>query len=149
MKTIIKRILYLFSIVIQLSLIAAVFKINDLTSKRAGVMRHVYHKRIQYEQGVYSPANLLWQKIIAVVLGVLLILVLIYLVKKGVGLFYKLQVGLASFLSFLVYFVKVSGTFKNMLAYPYFIMTFQLILLIQLIIVIVITIKRSYLQMTK
>ncbi len=130
------KMVYALTCFIQASLIGAVFIINDLTGKKAGVMHHVYYKRNQYEQGIYSLENLGWQKLLAVILGILFLLFLIYAVKEKKNRFYKIQLFIASVISFLVYFVICSNFFISMLAYPYFIMVLEWVLLIQIIIII-------------
>lgn len=141
-KKLLNKIAYSFASFIQLALIVGVFIINDLTGKKAGVMHHVYYKRHQYEQGIYSLQNLLWQKTLGIVLGIIFVIILMYAIKKRKSTFYKLQIFLAAIISFLIYLIISNNSFINMLAYPYFIMAFELVLLIQIIIVAIMYFKR-------
>lgn len=54
----IKTIVYTVALIIQLFLIFAVFKLNSLAEIKGGLMHHIYYKRYEYEQGIYSAANL-------------------------------------------------------------------------------------------
>ncbi len=132
-----KWLLYIILLIIQVGLIIAVFVVNYLTGTKAGVYRHIYTRKMQYAEGIYSPSYLLWQSIIAAGICILFIFLLYYAVKKGHSRFYKVQIALASLLSFFVIVVIQSGFFINMMAYPYIIMVFEITLVIQIIIVII------------
>lgn len=143
MRKIIGKAAYLLSVFFQIALITAVFVINDLTRKKAGVNHHVYYKRHQYEQSIYSIDSLVWQSIIAALIGLLFLLFLVFALKKSKSRFYQLQIALTAIISFAVCFVINSDFFNNMLAYPYFIMVFQIILVIQIIIVTILSLKNK------
>ncbi|MEH7115639.1 hypothetical protein V7124_25250 [Neobacillus niacini] len=132
-----KWLLHIILLIIQIGLIIAVFVVNYLTGTKAGVYRHIYTRRMQYAEGIYSPPHLLRQSIIAACIGILFIFLFYYAVKKGHSRFYKVQIALASLLSFFVIVVIQSGFFINMMAYPYIIMVFEIILVIQIIVVII------------
>lgn len=135
-KTILGNLVYILAALIQISLVTIVFIIDNLTVKKAGVMRHIYSRRIQYEQSIYSSINLLKHSILATTLGTLFILLLLYAIKKNKSTFYKVQLTLGIVASFLVSIVINSTFFINMMSYPYFIIASELILLIQIIIII-------------
>lgn len=135
-KTILGNLVYILAALVQISLVTIVFIIDNLTVKKAGVMRHIYSRRIQYEQSIYSSINLLKHNILAATLGTLFILLLIYPIKKNKSTFYKVQLTLGIVASFLVPIVINSTLFINMMSYPYFIIASELILLIQIIIII-------------
>ena len=141
---VVKGLCYLVSVFIQLGLIIIIFVINHLTSTKAGVMRHVYTRRMEYEQGIYAPNHLIWQSILATILGVLFIILFLYSLKKRRNKFYKVQLILASIMSFFVLFVINSDFFMNMFSYPYFIMVFEIVLVIQMIVVIVLSFINGY-----
>ncbi|MEH7490883.1 hypothetical protein [Neobacillus niacini] len=144
MKNIVfKWLLYLVVLFIQVGLIIAVFGVNYLTGTKAGVYRHVYTRRMQYAEGIYSPSHLLWQSIFAACFFILLMILLRYAWKKERNRFYKVQVALASLLSLFIIVVIRSNFFTNMLAYPYMIMVFEIILVIQIIIVIVLSFNKK------
>jgi len=130
-----KIIIYVLIGLIQGALIIASFVVNDLTAKRAGVMRHVYTRRMEFEQSIFSHDNLLIHDYLLIALSLLLVALLIYVIKKRKRKFtiVQLAIGLAMSLSSLV--VINSSFFKNMLAHPYFIIAFELALLIQIIVI--------------
>ncbi|KDR96585.1 hypothetical protein SAMN02745945_00167 [Peptoclostridium litorale DSM 5388] len=130
-KETIKKAVCVISAMIQVVTIGAVFVINDLTDKKAGVMHHVYYKRHQYESGIYSTANLNWQVIVAALLGVVFTAIFIHAVKLKKGMFYKSQSALAALVGFSVIVVIKGSFFIDMLAYPYFIMAFEIAMGIQ------------------
>ena len=121
---------------VQLAIIVAVFVIQYLTNKKAGVMHHVYYKKYQYEKGIFSPENLQTQKMISIVIAILLLALFIYIIKKKNTKFFKIQVGIAEILSIMLYVVISSEYFASKLAYHYFIMAFALVLVIQIFIVV-------------
>ena len=53
-----KKILYTLIAFIQVALIITVFIVQDLTSKKAGVMRHIYTRRYQLEESIFTSYNL-------------------------------------------------------------------------------------------
>ncbi|WP_132984401.1 hypothetical protein [Tissierella praeacuta] len=132
---IIKSVLYGFIALIQIGFITIVFIIDNLTRKKAGVMRHIYSRRLQYEQSIYSSSNLFKHSILGVILCILFIVLFIYSIKKKQNPFLRVQLILGLVMSLLVPIVINSNYFISMMSYPYFIMVFELILLIQAIVV--------------
>lgn len=143
LKGMIKGIIYAIALLIQVALIVTVFAIDYLTRKRAGVMRHVYTKRLQYEQGIFTQVNLIKHNIILIVLCILFTLLLIYAIKRRRKIFTEIQITIGIMMSLLTIIVINSKYFIDMLAYPYFIIAFELVLLIQTI-VITIVILQTY-----
>lgn len=139
---IIKKIGYILAVTIQLFLIAAVIIVNWLTNKKAGVMHHVYYRRYQYEQGIYSEDSLLLQSIVILILGVLFITLLFRVIKRNGSLFFLIQIGIAVALVCCLIYVINSQLFISMIAYPYFIMVFELVLAIQILVVILTSIMK-------
>ncbi|WP_416198988.1 MAG: hypothetical protein ACFWUA_04575 [Sporanaerobacter sp.] len=144
MKNKIIKSIYIFIAFIQVVLITAVFIIDNLTSKKAGVNHHIYYRRHQFEQNIYSINNLLWQNILAVVLGIIFLIFLIFAIKYRKSLFVKIQLSITVVLSFLLSGIISSQFFIDKLAYPYFIMVFQLILIIQILFIIVMGFVKIY-----
>ena len=138
-----QKLLYFLLLFIQVGLIIAVFVVNYLTGTKAGVYRHVYTRRMQYMEGLYNPTSIQWQSLLVACLCILLLILLFSSIKKRRGLFYKVQIVLAILLSFFVIIVMNSQFFIAMMAYPYIIIVFEIVLAIQLIVVIALSLKRS------
>ena len=132
-KETIKKAICIISTLLQIAVRGEVFVINDLTDKKAGVMHHVYYKRYQYESGIYSPENLSWQVIVAALLAVVFTALLIRALKGKSGVIYRNQSAMAAGVGLSVIFVIKSSFFIDMLAYPYFIMAFEIAMGIQIV----------------
>lgn len=127
-------IIYRLVAFIQSVIIVATFIIQYLTNKKAGVMHHVYYKKYQFENGVFSPENLQVQKIISMILIIIFLVLLAYFMKKRVSKFFKVQLVITTILSIMLFIVMSSGYFASKLAYHYFIMAFSLVLVIQVVV---------------
>ena len=127
-----KKAVCVISAMLQVAMIGAVFVINDLTDKKAGVMHHIYYKRHQYESGIYSATSLNWQVLMAALLGVIFTVIFIRAAKSKSGALYKSQSAVAAVVGLSVIFVIKSSFFIEMLAYPYFIMAFEIAMGIQI-----------------
>lgn len=138
-----QKLLYFLLLLVQVGLIIAVLVVHHLTGTKAGVYRHVYTRRMQYMEGLYNPTSIQWQSLLVACLGILFLILLFSSIKKGRGLFYRVQIILAFLLSFFVIIVMNSQFFIEMMAYPYMIIVFEIVLAIQLIIVIALSFKRS------
>ena len=142
-KQFVPKLLYLLLLLIQVGLVIAVFVVNYLSGTKAGVYRHVYTRRMQYMEGLYNSTSIQWQSLFVAGLCILLFILLFSSIKKRRGLFYKVQIVLAILLDFSVIIVMNSQFFVAMMAYPYIIIVFELVLAIQLIVVIALSLKRS------
>ena len=131
---VLKNVFYVFAALIQISLITVVFVLNYLTVKKAGVMRHIYSRILQYEQTIFSHSNLIKYSFISIVLGIIFIILIFNAIKKGKGRFVKFHMVLGALMSFMLVVVINSDLFINMLAYPYFIIAFSLSLMIEVIV---------------
>jgi len=127
---------YAIAALIQLALVAAVVQLNSLTTKKAGVMHHVYYMKDKYAQGIYSPANLRLQSIAIIAIAVLAVGLVVWSFRHKKSLFFKVQAALAAALGVTVWYVVNGGFFKSLLTYPYFIMAFEIVLAIQILILI-------------
>lgn len=134
----IKTIVYTVALIIQLFLIFAVFKLNSLAEIKGGLMHHIYYKRYEYEQGIYSAANLNLHSNILLIIAILFIVFVILAIKNKKSIFYKIQFSLVTVLAIVTYYVIHSSIFIDMLAYYYFVMVFEIDLIIQIFITIVI-----------
>ena len=137
-----QKLLYFLLLFIQVGLVTAVFVVNYLSGIKAGVYRHVYTRRMHYMEGLYNSTSIQWQSLFVACLCILLFILLFFAIKKRVNLFYKVQIALAILLSFFVFVVMNSQFFSTMMAYPYIIMIFEIVLAIQLIVVIALSLKK-------
>lgn len=133
-KSNLTSIIYGLVAFIQSVIIVATFIIQYLTNKKAGVMHHVYYKKYQFENGVFSPENLQIQKIISIILIIIFLVLVAYFMKKRVSKFFKVQLVITTILSIMLFIVMSSGYFASKLAYHYFIIAFSLVLVIQVVV---------------
>jgi len=94
-------------------------------------------------EGLYNPTSIQWQSLLVASLCILLFILLFSSIKRRMDLFYKVQIALAILLSLFITFVMNSEFFITMMAYPYIIMVFEIVFAIQLMVVIVLSLKRS------
>ncbi|MEG0181338.1 MAG: hypothetical protein RR657_05555 [Peptostreptococcaceae bacterium] len=137
MKNNIKKIIYMLIAIIQICIIGGSFILQYLTNTKAGVMHHVYFKRYQFESGIFSSGNLQRISNIIFIISLIFILLEIYTIVKKKNLnFIKVQNVIGLILSLILYFVIKSKYFIDMIAYPYFIIAFSVVLIIQICVVI-------------
>lgn len=136
MKKVIKLTLYILALIIQISTLCGVFIVQYLTNKKAGVMRHVYSRKYQFENSIFSQQNISMLKIASILAIILILIFLMYVIKNKKDLFCKVQASITLIMSMAVYIVISSNYFSEKLAYHYFIMVFVLVLLIQLIVLL-------------
>jgi len=132
----IKGILYSFILLVQISLAITVFILEKLTTKKAGVMRHIHYRRLEFDQGLFFNNNLTMHSFLVIALGILFTVLLIFAVKKRKNKFLKIQLAIGLILSFLVTVVIKNNYFIDMLSYPYFIIAFELLLALQIIVIL-------------
>lgn len=142
-KTMLNFFVYGLIALVQLALVITVFVLEYLTNKKAGVMRHVFSRGLQYKSGIYSQQSLLIQSIVAVVLIVVFALMFVNYLKKH-SKFIRFQIFLGMVMSMLVFVVINSGVFNGMMSYYYLIMASEIMLLIQIIIIGVLVIHKAY-----
>ena len=118
------KILYILTLIIQVGIVIGTFVVEYLTNKKAGVMHHVYYRRYQFENGIFSQSNINTQKTIMAL-------------RSKRNRFFKIQSILTLLISLILYIVMSSSYFINMLAYHYFIMAFALVLVIQVLVLFV------------
>ena len=138
-----QKLLYFLLLFIQVGLMIAVFAVNYLTGTKAGVYRHVYTKRMQYMEGFYNPTSIQWQSLLVASFCILLFILLLFSIKKRWSMCYKVQIVIAILLSLFVIIVMNSEFFITMMAYPYIIIVFETVFAIQLMVIIVLSLKRS------
>lgn len=127
------KILYIITCIIQLIALLSGFVIEYLTKKKAGVMHHVYYRKYQFANGIFSAQNIQIMNIVFISLCILFFMILIYTIKKGKSKFYKDQVLIASIISFLIYIVINNNYFIERISYYYFIIFFIVALIIQIL----------------
>lgn len=134
MKRHMKTWILSLAIVIQAGLVGGVTALQRLTRLRAGVMRHLYQRRLQYEQAFLTP-QFLWG------------LSFLNMVSAGLCL-YRARCQhrkegsrravtywqIAGALNLWNLFVIHSTTFKDLLAHPYFMLAFHIVWVIQVIV---------------
>ena len=138
-----QKLLYFLLVFIQFGLVIAVFVVNYLTGIKAGVYRHVYIRRMQYMEGFYNPNSIQWQSLLVACFCIILFILLFSSIKRRMDLFNKVQIALAIFLSLFIIFVMNSEFFITMMAYPYIIIVFEIVFAIQLMVIIVLSLKKS------
>src|SRR5699024_6325490 len=131
------KILYILTLIIQVGIISATFIIEYLTNKKAGVMHHVYYRRYQFENSIFSQSNINTQKIILIIFIAIFLVLAIMALRSKRNRFFKIQSILTLLISLILYIVMSSSYFINMLAYHYFIMAFALVLVIQVLVLFV------------
>lgn len=136
-KSITKLLFYKLIFLIEISIIVGVFIINHLTTTKGGVMRHIYSKRLEYEQTIYSKDLLEKQSISAILFAVLFTILLIYAIKNHKSILLKLELIAGIAISLSLPLVINFDFFINMMSYPYFIMACEIVILIQFLIVII------------
>jgi hypothetical protein len=136
MKNNIKRITYILALFIQITLLLSVTVLNYLTDKKAGVMHHVYYKRAQYEQGILSSSNLNIHSNLSIIVGFAFLIALFIAIKKSRSKFYIIQSLLGVLIGFILPFTIKSSFFIGLAAYTYFIITFEVVLIAQVLILI-------------
>lgn len=138
-----KNIFCAFATVVQLILFIGVFILQYLTNKSAGVMHHVYYKRYQFENTIFSNSNLKIKSYFVIFISALFLLLLVYSFLKNKNLNLKLKIILGFILSVVLYIIMMSGLFSSLLAFHYFIFSFAAIVFIQLIVVLINFFKNS------
>lgn len=131
------KIFYILTLIIQVGIISATFIIEYLTNKKAGIMHHVYYRRYQFENSIFSQSNINTQKIILIIFIAIFLVLAIMALRSKRNRFFKIQSILTLLISLILYIVMSSSYFINMLAYHYFIMAFALVLVIQVLVLFV------------
>lgn len=131
------KIAYILTLIIQVGIIIGTFVIEYLTNKKAGVMHHVYYRRYQFENSIFSQNNINILKIVSILLIIIFLIFMINTILKNKSKVVKIQVILTFIISIMLYISISSKYFINMLAYHYFIMTFSVVLLLQIVVYII------------
>ena len=121
-------IIYFVLTILQLILISSGFFLNYLSSKKAGVMRHIYTRGLEHQSGIYSPDALLIHQIL-IVSAAVLVLLMLKNQKRSKSFESIFSVFLA--LGFIL-IVNLDG-FRNMIAYTYILMGFEASVFIQIL----------------
>ena len=131
------KILYILTLIIQVGIIVGTFVVEYLTNKKAGVMHHIYYRRYQFENSIFSQSNINSQKIILMILIAIFLVIVINSLRGKKSKAFKIQASLTLLVSLMLYVVMSSTYFINMLAYHYFIMAFALVLIIQVLVLVI------------
>lgn len=135
--SLIKKILYAILCVVQILLIVIVNIVSYLSDKKAGVNHHVYYMRYQYQNGIFSSQNLRIQSVLICLITVILIFRLIKY-KNKFNKFTFIQNLIAVFIGLLLLVMINTTLFQGLLAYFYFIMAFEIVFVIQLLVILLI-----------
>lgn len=135
--SLIKKIIYAILCVVQILLIVIVNIISYLSDKKAGVNHHVYYMRYQYQNGIFSSQNLRIQSVLICLITVILIFRLIKY-KNKFSKFTFIQNLIAVFIGLLLLVMINTTLFQGLLAYFYFIMAFEIVFVIQLLVILLI-----------
>lgn len=121
--------------IIQISLIAALFLLNDLSGKKAGVNHHVIARKIQWEASILSDSNL---KLISIAVGILVLaIVLIIISKKLKKSFVNRNLVLLIIMGLIIIISQKMVLFKNLVIAPYITMGAMAIFLTQTILILI------------
>lgn len=134
MKIILKKSIIFLGAIIQVTLLAVPWIINYLCNTKAGVMHHVYYRKVQYLNGIYNPTNLNLQIAISLIIFCVFIYSMIKIIKKYGFFTMKIELFIGIIASIFLVIVSKYSYFINQDAYPYFIMSFELIVILQILI---------------
>lgn len=130
-----KKIAYFLIRIIQISLIAALFLLNYLSGKKAGVNHHVIARKIQWEASILSDSNL---KLISIAVGILVLaIVLIIISKKLKKSFVNRNLVLLIIMGLIIIVSQKMVLFKNLVIAPYITMGAMTIFLTQTILILI------------
>lgn len=130
-----KKIAYFLIRIIQISLIAALFLLNYLSGKKAGVNHHVIARKIQWEASILSDSNL---KLISIAVGILVLaIVLIIISKKLKKSFVNRNLVLLIIMGLIIIVSQKMVLFKNLVIAPYITMGAMAIFLTQTILILI------------
>lgn len=130
-----KKIAYFLIRIIQISLIAALFLLNYLSGKKAGVNHHVIARKIQWEASILSDSNL---KLISIAVGILVLaIVLIIISKKLKKSFVNRNLVLLIIMGLTIIISQKMVLFKNLVIAPYITIGAIIIFLTQTILILI------------
>lgn len=130
-----KKIAYFLIRIIQISLIAALFLLNYLSGKKAGVNHHVIARKIQWEASILSDSNL---KLISIAVGILVLaIVLIIISKKLKKSFVNRNLVLLIIIGLTIIISQKMVLFKNLVIASYITMGAITIFLTQTILILI------------
>lgn len=116
---------------IQLLLIFALSILSYLSDKKAGVNHHIIYMSYKYKEGIYSPVSLNIQSII---IALIVILIAFRLFKsRRITKEFSIAIILGMFLLLIINW----SFFKNMIAYVYFIMVFEIVFALQILMILI------------
>ena len=85
------KILYILTLITQVGIVIGTFVVEYLTNKKAGVMHHVYYRRYQFENGIFSQSNISTQKIILIIFIAIFLILAIMALKSKRSRFFKIH----------------------------------------------------------
>ncbi|QCX33268.1 hypothetical protein FDN13_05875 [Caloramator sp. E03] len=131
------KIFFLLIHSIQILLIFALSILSYLSDKKAGVNHHMIYMSYKYKEGIYSPLSLKIQSIIIVLIVILLLQSLLKsrrrLIKEAFSFNNMMAIIIGVFLLLIINF----SFFKSMIAYVYFVMVFEIVFALQILIILI------------
>lgn len=127
----INKIFSLLIHLIQLLLIFALSILSYLSDKKAGVNHHIIYMTYKYKEGIYSPLSLNIQSII---IALIVIFIAFRLLKSRR---ITKEFSIAMLIGLFLLFIINSSFFKSMIAYVYFIIVFEIVFALQILIIII------------
>ncbi|MBP2027532.1 magnesium-transporting ATPase (P-type) [Acetoanaerobium pronyense] len=141
-EKLIYKIFYGLMLMIQGLLISGSFMLSHLAKSKAGVMRHIYTKRLVYETGfLYSD---IFNLFIYVFLFISILILTIYLYnKKTTNLFEKFQAFIYFITSLFTLSVMKNDFFISFLSHPYILIACFLSCVIQFLFLILLLFEQK------
>ncbi|MCX7884830.1 MAG: hypothetical protein N2448_07370 [Caloramator sp.] len=117
--------------IIQVILIFALSILSYLSDKKAGVNHHIIYMSYKYKEGIYSTLSLNIQSIIIALIVILIAFRLLKSRRITKEFYIAILIGI-----FLLIIINWSF-FKSMIAYVYFIMVFEIVFALQILIILI------------
>lgn len=134
-KKVLRKLAYSLTLFIQIALVVSIFIIEYLTDKNAGIMQYVRYNKFIFEHGILNTNNLQVIKVISIILFIMFGMIFMNCIKNKKSTFIRYQITISMIMSIIVSMVISSNYFIGKLAYHYFIITFILVLAIQMLVV--------------
>lgn len=141
MKKIMRNLIIGIGAILKIALLLLPWIINDLCSKKAGVMHHVYYRKVQYFNGIYRDELLNIQIIVAIIIGAIFINEFRKVFRCKKYFIYKIELILGIIASLSMSIISKNEYIINKVAAPYFIMALEIFIIMQFIICMILKFK--------
>jgi heme/copper-type cytochrome/quinol oxidase subunit 4 len=119
-KKIIKMMIIAIGAIVQIALLVIPWILEDLCTKKAGVMHHVYYRKAQYANSIFSEGNLIIESMGAVIIALVFGFILFRAFRRKQTLLLKIETTIGFVLSIIFPIIAYSENFRAKLSYPYF-----------------------------